>query len=85
MEKHDDLLTSVIATVHELNARTKRLEKAVFGDDGKGGGGGDPGSGGPPSLPTIAKRLAELEDVAALRTELDELRRQVREIARALA
>jgi len=81
MEKHDDLLVTVIATVHELNARTKRLEKAVFGDGGSGGG-DDPGSGGPPSLPALAKRLTQLEETAALRKELDELRQQVRLIAR---
>lgn len=80
MEKHDDLLVTVIATVHELNARTKRLEKAVFGDGGSGGD--DPGSGGPPSLPAIATRLTQLEETAALRKELDELRQQVRQIAR---
>lgn len=83
MEKHDDLLTGVIATVHDLNARTMRLERAVFGDGGSGGGGGNPGSGGPPSLPTVAERLTHLEDVAALKAEVDDLRRQVRQIAHA--
>jgi len=36
-------------------------------------------------MATKPRAVDELEDVAALRTELDELRRQVREIARALA
>ena len=87
MEKHDDLLTSVIATVHDLNARTKRLEHAVFGGGGvgSGGGGGSPGPEGPPTLSALGERLTQLEETAALRAELDELRRQVREIARAPA
>jgi hypothetical protein len=85
MEKHDDLLTSMIATVHDINARTMRLERAVFGDGGSGGGGGGGGPPAPPTLPVIAERLTQLEEIAALKKDLDELRRQVREIARAPA